>query len=211
MKLTGKRIFTAITLVLGFITLYQVVSKPEPVADLKTPEVARANAQSFDQKLTQLEAPRTGDSEAAEVHFSSDEVSAGLAQSMGTTPAPTAAATPVSSASTSPDSTVGPGEVQVKDYQVKLDGDVARGQFVTKVAGKDLYVTVAGHLGSHDGYVTFDPTEFKVGEMSIPVSLINSLLQKKLAEQREQLKLPEGIASLRIENGELVITQSKRE
>jgi len=43
--------------------------------------------------------------------------------------------------------------------------------------------------------------------MSIPVSLINSVLQKKLAEQREQLKLPEGIASLRIENGELVITQ----
>jgi hypothetical protein len=32
-------------------------------------------------------------------------------------------------------------------------------------------------------------------------------LQKKLAEQREQLRLPEGVASLRVENGELVITQ----
>jgi hypothetical protein len=55
--------------------------------------------------------------------------------------------------------------------------------------------------------VTFDPTEFKVGDLSIPVSLVNSALQKKLAEQREQLRLPEGVASLRVENGELVITQ----
>jgi hypothetical protein len=205
MKLTGKRIFTAITLVLGFITVYQVLSKPEPIADPKTPEIARANAQSFDQKLAQIEAPRTDGSDPAEVRFSSDEVSAELSQSMGATPAP--AAKPVSSAPASPDSTIAPGEVQVKGYQVKLEGDVARGQFVTKVAGKDLYVTVAGHLGSQDGYVTFDPTEVKVGEMSIPVSLVSSTLQKKLAEQREQLRLPEGISSLRVENGELVITQ----
>jgi hypothetical protein len=68
-------------------------------------------------------------------------------------------------------------------------------------------VTLAGHLASQDGYVTFDPTEFKVGEFNIPISLVNSALQKKLAEQREQLKLPAGIASLRVENGELVITQ----
>ena len=46
-----------------------------------------------------------------------------------------------------------------------------------------------------------------MGEMSIPVSLVNSSLQKKLAEQRDQLKLPDGIAGLRVENGELVIMQ----
>jgi hypothetical protein len=97
--------------------------------------------------------------------------------------------------------------VQVKGYAVKLEGDVARGQFATQIAGKDVYVTLAGHLGSQDGYVTFDPTEFKVGELNIPVSLVNSALQKKLVEQREQLKLPTGIASLRVENSELVIMQ----
>jgi hypothetical protein len=107
----------------------------------------------------------------------------------------------------SPEAEVGPGQVQVKNYQVKLEGDVAHGQFVTQVAGKDIYVTLAGHLGSQDGYVTFDPTEFKVGDLSIPVSLVNTALQKKLLEQREHLRLPEGIASLRIENGELVIAQ----
>ena len=129
-----------------------------------------------------------------------------MARSMNAAPADI---TPrhASSTSTSPDSTLAPGEVKVKDYQVELQVDVARGQFVTQVAGKDLYVTLAGHLGSQNGYITFDPTEFKVGEMSIPVSLVNSSLQKKLAEQRDQLKLPDGIASLRVENGELVITQ----
>jgi uncharacterized protein YpmS len=97
--------------------------------------------------------------------------------------------------------------VQVKSYQVELDGDVARGQFIVHLPAADIYVTLAGHVGSQDGYVSFDPTEFKIGELSIPVSLVNSALQKKLVEEREQLKLPDGIASLRVENGELVITQ----
>lgn len=208
MKITGKRIFTAITLVLGAITLYQVLSRPQPITEPQTSESAKANAQSFDQKLAELQAPRTDGSAPAEVHFSSQEVSAEMAEFMaGAQPVPAPISRPVSSTPSSPDSTVGPGEVQVKDYQVELEGDVARGQFVTRVAGKDLYVTLAGHLGSQDGYVTFDPTELKVGEMTIPVSLVNSALQKKLAEQREQLKLPDGIANLRVENGELVITQ----
>jgi len=125
-----------------------------------------------------------------------------MAQAASTTPAAAPAAN-----SSSPDATVAPGEIQLRSYQVRLDGDVARGQFVTQVAGKDLYITVAGRLGSQDGYVTFEPTEFKLGDMNVPVSLVQSALQKKLAEQRDQLKLPDGIASLRIENGELVITQ----
>ena len=208
MQLTGKRIFTGIMLVGAAITVYQVMSKPQPVAPPLTASAARENAQAFDQKMEQLAAPRTAGSSPAEVHFTSDEVSAEMAQSMGAVPAtPAAIAKPVSAAPGSPDSVVGPGEVQVTSYQVKLEGDVAHGQFLTQIAGKDIYVTLAGHLGSQDGYVTFDPTEFKVGDLSIPVSMVNSALQKKLAEQREQLKLPDGVAALRVANGELVITQ----
>ena len=47
-----------------------------------------------------------------------------------------------------------------------------------------------GRLGEKDGYATFDPTEFKVGDLDVPVSLVNPALQKKLAEQRDRLKLP---------------------
>lgn len=206
MKVTGKRIFSAISLTAGAVALYLVLSRPQPITTVQEQGTAKTNAQSFDDKLAQLQTPHTENSAPAEVHFTSDEVSARMAESVEVGAEPAAndkpAATPAS-----PDATVAPGQFQVKSYQVKLDGDVARGQFVTQVAGKDLYVTLAGHLGSQDGYVTFDPTEFKVGEMSIPVSLVNSALQKRLAEQRDQLKLPDGIASLRIENGELVITQ----
>jgi hypothetical protein len=208
MQLTGKRIFSAVMLVAAGVTTYQLLSKPQPVAAPQSVESARLNAQSFDQKLEQLQAPRTEGTAPAQVHFSSDEVSAEMEQSMGAAPpAPSTPAKPVNTSPTSPDSVVAAGDVQVKDYQVKLQGDVAHGQFLTQIAGKDIYVTLAGHLGSQDGYVTFDPTEFKVGDLSIPVSLVNSALQKKLAEQREQLKLPDGVASLRVENSELVITQ----
>jgi len=208
MQLTGKRIFTAVMLVGAAITVYQVMSKPQPIAPPPIASAARENAQAFDQKLEQLQAPRSVGSVPAEVHFTSDEVSAEMAESMGAVPAaPPSQAKPVSAGPGSPDAVVAPGEVTVKGYQVKLDGDVAHGQFLTQVAGKDIYVTLAGHLGSQGGYVTFDPTEFKVGDLSIPVSLVNSALQKKLAEQREQLKLPDGVGGLRVENGELVITQ----
>lgn len=208
MQWTGQRIVTIVVLVGSGVTTYQLLSKPQPVAVPQNAETARINTRLFEQKLEQIEVPRTAGSLPAQVHFSSDEVGAEIAQAMGAAPAaPATTAKPVNSVPHSPDTEISAGEVQVKDYQVKLEGDVARGQFLTQIAGKDIYVTLSGHLGSRDGYVTFDPTEFEVGDLSIPVSLLNSALQKKLAEQRELLKLPAGVASLRIENSELVITQ----
>jgi len=207
MKITAKRIFTALTLTGAVITVYQVLSKPQPVREALAPEIAQASLVSFDQKLEEVSAPRTPDRVPLEVHFTSDEVSAEVSQSLAPPASPAPSSQPGNSAPTSPDSVVAAGDAKIESYQVKLDGDIARGQFLTEIAGKDVYVTLAGHLGSQDGYVTFDPTEFKVGSFSIPVSLVNSALQKKLAEQREQLKLPQGVASLRIENSELVITQ----
>jgi hypothetical protein len=213
MQITGRRIFSAVMLLGCVVTLYQLFSKPQPVAEPQSQDVEKANASSFDQKIERMETPRSSGDAPAEVRFSSDEVSAEIAQSTSSPAASahpaatTDPAKPVSTAPSSPDAAIGQGQVQVKGYEVKLEGDVARGQFVTAIAGKDVYVTLAGHLGSQDGYVTFDPTEFKVGDFNIPVSLVNSALQKKLVEQREQLKLPQGIASLRVENSELVITQ----
>jgi hypothetical protein len=206
MRITVKRAITAVMLVSGFITGYQILSKPQPVAPPQNREEVRSNAQSFDQKIQILEAARDQNSSPAEVRFTSDEVSAEVAENMSPS-SPGPAGTTANKQPNSPDAVVAQGDVQVKGYQVKLEGDVARGQFVANVAGKDVWVTLAGHLGSQDGYVTFDPTEFKVGEFNIPISLVNSALQKKLAEQREQLKLPPGIASLRVEDGQLVITQ----
>lgn len=145
--------------------------------------------------------------------MNSAEVTAALAQAAGLLPLavpPKEAGKPNGSPATpAPGASMEfPGPVpNVKDYQVSMDGDIVRGQFLTQIAGKDVYLTLAGHLGAKDGYATFDATEVKIGDLSIPASLVNDVLQKKLAEQRDQLKLPANVTDLKIENGELVFVE----
>jgi hypothetical protein len=202
------RIISITTLVSSVIAIALVLKRPQPVATPMPAPVAAAKAEAFQQKLEQLGQPKQPGQPPAEVRVTSDEVSAALAQAAGAIPvsAPSAGGPP-NSVPSSPDAAIGPGQPEVKDYQVSFDGDVARGQFVTEIGGKDVYVTLAGHLNSKDGYVTIDPTEFKVGDLNIPVSLINDALQKKLSEQRDRLKLPDNVGGIKVENGELVITQ----
>jgi len=65
----------------------------------------------------------------------------------------------------SPDAAIAPGQPEVKDYQLSFDGDVAHGQFLTQVAGKDgVGHPVGAPGGVGEWYATFDPTEFKVGD-----------------------------------------------
>ena len=94
-----------------------------------------------------------------------------------------------SGAGLTPDSNVGDGAPNIKDQKVTYDGDTVHGQFLTEIAGKDVWITISGHMGQKDGYATFDPTEFKVGGVEVPVSLVNPALQRKLAEERDRLKL----------------------
>jgi hypothetical protein len=224
MKWKLDRIISVATLLASVVAIVLVLKKPQPVAPVQSPAAAAANVQSLENKLEQLEQPKEAGQAPAQVHFSSDEITAALAQAVAALPAtlPASAAmsggaNPASAASSSlglpttvpssPDAPIGEGEPEVKDYKVNFDGDVARGQFVTQIGGKDVYVTLAGHLGSKDGYATFDPTEFKVGDLSIPVSMVSGALQKKLTEQRDRLKLPDDVGSVRVENGQLVATQ----
>lgn len=90
-----------------------------------------------------------------------------------------------------PDSEVGSSQPVIKDQQVTMDGDVVHGKFLTEIAGKDTWVTISGRVGEKDGYATFDPTEIKVGDMDVPVALVNPVLQKKLFEERDRLKIPD--------------------
>ena len=203
------RIISVATLVTSLIALFLVLKKPTPVAQPQAPAAAVANAQSFQEKVQQLDQPKGEGQPPAEVRLSSNEVSAALAQAAGQIPmaAATQALSGLSSQNASPDAAVAPGQPEVKDYQVSFDGDVAHGQFLTQIAGKDVWVTLSGHLGSKDGYATFDPTGFKVGDLNVPVSLVNDALQKKLNEQRDRLKLPDNVGGMKVENGELVMTQ----
>jgi hypothetical protein len=217
MKFKLDRIISIATLGASLVAIILVLKKPAPVAQPQAPAAIAEHAQSFDQKMAEFQQatqqwpasvpsdiskPAAGQTASsgpkAEVHINSDEISAVLAQSLGN-----AAGT----ASLSPDSNLGSGAPTIKDQQVSLDGDLVHGQFLTEIAGKDVWVTISGHLGEKDGYATFDPTEFKVGDLSVPVSLVNPALQKKLAEERDRMKLPENVGAMKVENGELVMQQ----
>ncbi len=224
------RIISIATLLSSVVAIVLVLKKPAPVAPPQPLANAAANVQSFEAKVEQLEQPKEPGQPPAEVRVTADEIRAAMAQAAGAIPLATAQVSGAASASpslpsasaqtppqpapglptsvpSSADSPFAAGTPDIKDYQVTFEGDIARGQFVANLGGKDVYVTLAGHLGSQNGYATFDPTEFKVGDLSIPVSLVNDALQKKLNEQRDRLKLPDNVGGIKVENGELVMTQ----
>jgi hypothetical protein len=208
MKIKLDRIISIATLTASVAALALVLRKPAPVAQpLPAPAVA-ANAQSFQNKIEQLEQARVQGQSGAEVRLNAQEIAAAIAQASSDLPggattggAPAGGGTAVSLAGD-----MGSGEPSVKDYQVNFDGDLAKGQFLTHIAGKDVWVTMEGHLGSKDGYATFEPTKIKIGDLEVPVSLVNDQLQKRLMEQRDRLKLPDNVGGIKVENSEVVVT-----
>lgn len=204
-----QHIISYVTLAISILTLVLVLRRPAPVAAPVAPAAAAASAQSFEEKLSRLEQPKAAGEGESEVRMNSAEVNAALAQATGSLSAGTTGSGASGSPAPPPSSSMEfPGPVpSIRDSQVSMDGDLVRGQFLTQIAGKDVYLTLAGHLGAKDGYATFEATEVKLGDLSIPVSLVNDALQKKLAEQHDQLKLPNNVKDLKIENGELVFVE----
>ena len=210
MKFKVDRIISIATLVASLVAIVLVLKKPAPVAHPQPPAAIAEHAQSFDQKMADFQQAvqqsstpvasvalgtnQTASSESKpEVRITSDEISAVLAQSLGNT------------GELKPDTNLGAGAPTIKDQSVNFDGDTVHGQFLTEIAGKDVWITLSGHIGEQNGYATFEPTEFKVGDLNVPVSLVNPALQKKLAEERDRLKLPDSVGGLKIENSELVM------
>jgi hypothetical protein len=210
MKVKFDRIISVATLTASVAALVLVLKKPQPVATPMPPAAVAANAQSFENKIEQLEQAKAQGQPGTEVRLTSQEVSAAIAQASGALASQGAVSTGAPAGSGSDGSLsgdLGPGQPNIKDYQVSFEGDLVKGQFLTQVAGKDVWVTVEGHLGSKDGYATFEPTKFKVGDLSVPVSLVNDQLQKRLMEQRDRLKLPDSVSGMKVENGEVVLNQ----
>jgi hypothetical protein len=216
------RIISVATLVTSVVALVLVLKRPAPVVPQQTPAQAAANAQSFQEKIAQFDQPaqsaqpgefstrvppETGTPpeteaaprpSAAQVHITSDEITAALAQAAGALPAAAGQVAPGGDLGSLPN---------ILDQQISFDGDQAHGQFLVNIAGKNVWITVTGHLGSRDGYATFEPTEFKVGDLNVPVSLVNGALQQRLAEQHDRMKLPDNVGGIKVENGQLVLTQ----
>ena len=172
------------------IVIVQMMRTPAPIAQVRTPAQRKVEGEQFQAKLQALaEAHQAG--ESTETHLTGDEVNAAMAQASGSDGAKPA----------------GSDVPPVETTQVVFHDDVVAGQFTTELYGKEVTVAVSGRLGAKDGYVTFAPTEFRIGDMPVPVSMVDSILQKKLAapENREKLKLPDFVQDVRVANGQLVV------
>lgn len=201
----------AASLVVLFLA-FKSPADPGPKLDRST---QNEQAQAFQEKISSLSTAHQQGSEA-EVSLESGEVNAAIAESLSSpdaqaqmkeTAATVTNTTESKPANNPPSEQAGDG--QIKDVRVDFSNDVVTGYFTTQQYGKEIHLTVAGRLGCKDGYATFEPTAFKIGDLSVPVSFVNPALQKKLADPvtREKLKLPEFVADLRIVNGRLFVVE----
>ena len=210
MKTKLDRIISIATLAAAVVAIVLALRKPTPVAQqTQTPAGIAASAQpsnaqpvsqnqveSAAKQFQPIQQSQTSggysvasqpqqkasapQSSKAEAGVNSDGIGAAISQILSAS---------AGAAALSPDSDVGSGAPNIKDQKVDYDGDTVHGHFLTEIAGKDVWVTISGHMGQKDGYATFEPTEFKVGDLDVPVSLVNPALQRKLAEERDRLKL----------------------
>src|SRR5690348_3488539 len=133
------------------ISTFLLLKSPDHIAQALNPALAKQNAESFQQKLTELANAQSLGEEGTEVHFTAPEVNAAIAQAAAAAPPPGARPTPAAQ----PVPPASAEQVPIKSTQVSFEDNVVRGQFLTQLYGKDVYITVAGRLGSRDGYVTF--------------------------------------------------------
>jgi hypothetical protein len=96
----------------------------------------------------------------------------------------------------------------VKDVKVDMDGDLVKAYVIFDFHGKDLSLELDGHLRSDGGYLKFDPVAGKIGSMPLPQSALQAAVDKMMEspENREKLKLPDGISSLQVEDGQAKVT-----
>lgn len=192
------RVARWVVLAVMVLVIWKALKHPAPPAPPLTPAQTKEKAESFETKLREIEsAEQSGSCPAEEsTTFSSDEVNAFVQD-----------ASERAKAEAAKQPTLAEAQAEVKSTHVAFQGDEVIAQAVTERYGQDVYVTVRGRLGAENGYLRFYPTGFQIGELAVPVSLVDPTLQKKLAEPgtREKLKLPEFIQDLRIQNGQLVV------
>ena len=94
----------------------------------------------------------------------------------------------------------------VKDVKVELIEDRAKAYVVFDFHGKDMTLELEGRLGAESGYLRFDPVSGHLGALPIPQSTLETAVRRLMEspENREKLRLPDGMSSLKIENGEVV-------
>jgi len=209
--LTPRKIVSYVVLFAMVVILLLILKKPMPVAEPMAPSAAKERSDEVQTKMAELEtAHQRG--EPAEARFSSEQINGVLQQAQTELAQAEKSATPAAHSEVGKQASSQETEPlpEITTTQVAFEGDQAKGQFLVHgPGGKDIYLTIAGKIKAVNGYASFEFTEGKIGDMPVPVGLLNARLQAKLQdpETRPKLKLPEYVADIRVENSQLVMTE----
>ena len=178
------RIISWSLLALTLLSIWLALRKPSIVPVDVSPQAA----QSFDQKLAQIEQPHPPGA-PREIRITEAELNSKLQQGMQET-----SGTPG-------------GATALKAATIHLESDKLVGTFTISVSGKDVYVTLGGTVAVQDGALQFTPTEMKMGSLPVPIAAVESTLRAKLnsPQMRDLMRLPPSIKDIRIQDGELVV------
>jgi hypothetical protein len=96
----------------------------------------------------------------------------------------------------------------VKDVQVNMDGDLIEAHILFNLHGKDMSLDLDGHLVNENGYLKFEPVSGKLGSLPLPQSVLDAAVDKLMSspENREKMKLPDGVNDIQIVNGQAVVS-----
>ncbi len=200
------------TYLAALITLILLLHKPPPPPVQSSPQAA-ARAE---EKLQQVQ-DSVSQGQKATLRLDESELNSYLASHLDleknappVAPAPSNADTPQATDGSGAPSAADIEQVRssVKDVKVQMEGDQVRAYVVFDVHGKDMTLQLVGKLGAQDGYLKFEPVSGQIGSLPIPLSTLESAVQRLMdsPENRDKLKLPPDVSDMHIENGQLVAT-----
>lgn len=192
------RIFRWFVLLALILIIILALKRPGDVPDGADPVKAPEQAREFEYKLQQLQEAHSRGDPGVKVEFSSGEINAFLARAMAQGAGASGKGSPPAQSDT---------QAGIKDFRVRLGDDAIVAYFVTDFHGKDLAITLSGQPGIANGSLSFTPTGFKLGSLPIPIGLVDGTIQRRLAdpEMQENLKVPDFIEEMRVQNGQLVM------
>ena len=211
---TIYRVFTWSSLAVLVLALVLVLRSPAAPSTPPDPDAAAR----VEQKFAQADQAKAA-GQAVDVDLDRTELNSYLHQNLqleGVQPDALPASTPGSEPQQASSPAGIPGDPatleqvrsSVKDVNVDMDGDVVKAYVTFDFHGKDLALELDGHVGTADGYLTFDPVAGKLGSLPLPQSTLQAAVDKMMAspENHERLRLPPDISNIAISNGQAVIS-----
>jgi hypothetical protein len=195
----------------ALITLLMIFHAEPPPAIPTSPQAAAR----MEQKVEAVERA-AANGESATLRLDQTELNSYLATHLDISPDPPTKSAPASApsdATSNPPAPPGTTAQQieqvrssVRNVKVELVDDRVRAYVVFDFRGKDMTLQLEGRLAADNGYLRFVPVSGHFGALPIPQSALETAVQKMMdsPENREKLKLPAQISSLKIENGELL-------